>query len=101
LVLALVLLLLVFRSVAVPVKAAAGFLFTIAATLGAVVAVFQWGWLAPLFGVDQEGPILSLMPMFLVGVRFGLAMVLSLMLFATWNDLVHLKIVEFLAGLVS
>lgn len=72
--LALVLLLLVFRSVAVPVKAAAGFLFTIAATLGAVVAVFQWGWLAPLFGVDQEGPILSLMPIFLVGVLFGLAM---------------------------
>lgn len=72
--LALVLLLLVFRSVLVPLKAAAGFLATIAATVGAVVAVFQWGWLAGLFGVSETGPILSLMPIFLVGIVFGLAM---------------------------
>jgi RND superfamily putative drug exporter len=50
--LALVLLMLVFRSRLVPVKAAVGFLLSIAATFGAVVAVFQWGWAADLLGVE-------------------------------------------------
>ncbi|MGW4380622.1 MMPL family transporter [Kitasatospora sp. NPDC004531] len=72
--LAVVLLMLVFRSVLVPVKAALGFLFSVAAALGAVVAVFQWGWLADLIGVDQTGPVMSMMPIFMVGVVFGLAM---------------------------
>jgi len=72
--LALILLLLVFRSVAVPVKATLGFLLTIGATFGAVVAVFQWGWMAELFAVDQVGPILSFLPIFMIGVVFGLAM---------------------------
>ena len=49
--LALVLLLLVFRSVLVPVKAALGFLLSVGASFGAVVAVFQWGWLGDLLGV--------------------------------------------------
>ncbi|MGP4010634.1 MMPL family transporter [Streptomyces sp. 4N124] len=72
--LALVLLMLVFRSILVPIKAAAGFLLSVLATLGVVVAVFQWGWLADLFGVEQTGPIVSVLPIFLVGVVFGLAM---------------------------
>ncbi|MFF2932358.1 MMPL family transporter [Streptomyces mirabilis] len=72
--LALVLLLLVFRSVLVPLKAAAGFLLSVLATLGVVVAVFQWGWFAGALGVDQTAPIVSLLPIFLVGVVFGLAM---------------------------
>ncbi|MFD8198122.1 MMPL family transporter [Streptomyces sp. NPDC059701] len=72
--LALVLLLVVFRSVLVPVKAAFGFLLSVLAALGAVVAVFQWGWGAELLGVEQTGPIMSLMPIFLVGIVFGLAM---------------------------
>ena len=72
--LAIVLLMLVFRSVLVPVKATLGFLLTIAATFGAVVAVFQWGWLAGLFGVAATGPIMSLLPIFMVGILFGLAM---------------------------
>lgn len=72
--LALILLLLVFRSVVVPIKATLGFLLTIGATFGAVVMVFQWGWLAGLFGVDQVGPILSFLPIFMIGVVFGLAM---------------------------
>jgi RND superfamily putative drug exporter len=72
--LAIVLLLLVFRSVVVPLKATLGFLLTIGATFGAVVAVFQWGWLAGLFGVEQIGPILSFLPIFMIGVVFGLAM---------------------------
>ncbi|MFF3337002.1 MMPL family transporter [Streptomyces sp. NPDC002888] len=73
-VLALILLLVVFRSVLVPVKAALGFLLSVLAALGAVVAVFQWGWGAELLGVEQAGPIMSLMPIFLVGIVFGLAM---------------------------
>ncbi|MFF0476821.1 MMPL family transporter [Streptomyces sp. NPDC004284] len=72
--LAFVLLTLVFRSVLVPLKAALGFLLSVVAALGAVVAVFQWGWLGSLFGVEQTGPIMSMMPIFMVGVVFGLAM---------------------------
>ncbi|MFG2941460.1 MMPL family transporter [Streptomyces sp. NPDC048282] len=72
--LALVLLLLVFRSLLVPLKAALGFLLSLAATLGVVVAVFQWGWFAGALGVDQTSPIVSVLPIFLVGVVFGLAM---------------------------
>jgi RND superfamily putative drug exporter len=72
--LALVLLLVVFRSVAIPLQAVAGFLLSLAATAGAVVAVFQWGWGASLLGVDQVGPILSFLPVLLVGILFGLAM---------------------------
>ncbi|MFD6328419.1 MMPL family transporter [Streptomyces niveus] len=72
--LALVLLMLVFRSILVPLKAAAGFLLSILATLGVVVAVFQKGWFADVFGVDQTGPIVSILPIFMIGVVFGLAM---------------------------
>ncbi|MEJ3748685.1 MMPL family transporter [Actinomycetes bacterium KLBMP 9797] len=72
--LAFVLLMLVFRSVLVPLKATLGFLLSIGATFGAVVAVFQWGWLADLLGVEQTGPIISFLPIILIGVVFGLAM---------------------------
>ena len=72
--LAILLLMLVFRSILVPVKAALGFLLSVAAAFGAVVAVFQWGWLSGLLGVAATGPIVSLMPIFLIGVVFGLAM---------------------------
>ncbi len=72
--LAFLLLMVVFRSVLVPLKAALGFLLSVVAALGAVVAVFQWGWLGGLFGVEETGPIMSMMPIFMVGVVFGLAM---------------------------
>jgi len=72
--LAFVLLLLVFRSVVVPLKATAGFLLSMAATLGAVVAVFQKGWDAGLLGVDTPGPVLSFLPILVTGLLFGLAM---------------------------
>ncbi|WP_328872699.1 MMPL family transporter [Streptomyces sp. NBC_00287] len=72
--LAVILLMLVFRSVLVPLKAALGFLLSVLASLGAVVVVFQQGHGAELFGVEQTGPIMSLMPIFLVGIVFGLAM---------------------------
>jgi RND superfamily putative drug exporter len=72
--LAVLVLILVFRSILVPVKAAVGFLLSVLASLGALVAVFQWGWLADLFGIEQTGPIMSLMPILTVGIVFGLAM---------------------------
>ncbi|WP_184502901.1 MMPL family transporter [Streptomyces botrytidirepellens] len=72
--LAIVLLLVVFRSLLVPLKAALGFLLSVLASLGVVVLVFQQGHGAELLGVEQTGPIMSLMPIFLVGIVFGLAM---------------------------
>ncbi|MFD0314812.1 MMPL family transporter [Streptomyces flavalbus] len=72
--LCLVLLLLVFRSLVVPVKATAGFLLSVAASFGAVVAVFQWGWLADALGVARTGPVVSFLPVVLMAVLFGLAM---------------------------
>lgn len=72
--LAFLLLIVVFRSVLVLLKAALGFLLSVMAALGAVVAVFQWGWLSGLLGVEETGPIMSMMPIFMVGVVFGLAM---------------------------
>ncbi|WP_194908663.1 MMPL family transporter [Catenulispora rubra] len=72
--LAILLLLVVFRSIVIPVKAAVGFLLSVLAALGCVVAVFQKGWGASLLGVTTTGPIMSLMPIFLVGIVFGLAM---------------------------
>jgi uncharacterized membrane protein YdfJ with MMPL/SSD domain len=72
--LALILLTIVFRSILVPIKAAAGFLLSIAASLGLVVWIFQDGNLADVFGVAQTGPILSFLPILLIGILFGLAM---------------------------
>ncbi|MGW5973150.1 MMPL family transporter [Streptomyces sp. NPDC055186] len=72
--LAFLLLIVVFRSILVPLKAALGFLLSVLAALGAVVAVFQWGWLSGLMGVEETGPVMSMMPIFMVGVVFGLAM---------------------------
>jgi putative drug exporter of the RND superfamily len=72
--LAVLVLILVFRSILVPVTAALGFLLSVLASLGALVAVFQWGWLKDLIGLEQTGPLMSLMPVLLVGIVFGLAM---------------------------
>jgi RND superfamily putative drug exporter len=72
--LAFLLLTVLFRSLLVPLKAIAGFLLSVAATFGAVVAVLQWGWLAGALGFDATGPVVSLLPVILIGVVFGLAM---------------------------
>jgi RND superfamily putative drug exporter len=72
--LALVLLVLVFRSILVPVTGVVGFLLTIGASLGATTAVFQWGWLTGPLGLGTPGPLLSLSPIIIVGILFGLAM---------------------------
>ncbi|MGY1701995.1 MMPL family transporter [Geodermatophilus sp. SYSU D00766] len=72
--LALVLLVLVFRSLLVPLVGVLGFLLTIGAALGATVAVFQWGWLAGAVDLGATGPLLSLTPILVIGILFGLAM---------------------------
>ncbi len=72
--LSLILLAVVFRSIWVPIKATLGYLLSVGAAFGAVVAVFQWGWLADLLNVHHTGPVLSFMPIILMGVLFGLAM---------------------------
>src|SRR3954454_1004407 len=72
--LALVLLILVFRSLLVPLAGVLGFLLTIRASLGATVAVFQWVWLADVVNPDSTGPLISLTPILVIGILFGLAM---------------------------
>ncbi len=72
--LSLVLLAMVFRSVWVPLKATLGYLLSVGAAFGAVVVVFQWGWFADALHVNSIGPVLSFMPIILMGVLFGLAM---------------------------
>lgn len=73
-VISMVLLILVFRSILVPVIASLGFLLSLLAAFGAVVAVYQWGWLSWLFNVTEPGPVLSFLPTLMVGILFGLAM---------------------------
>ena len=72
--LALLLLMVVFRSVLIPLKAAAGFLLSIAASMGVVVWVFQDGNLMDLLGVASANPVVSFLPVLLIGILFGLAM---------------------------
>ena len=71
--LSIILLLAVFRSIVVPIKAALGFVLSVTAAFGVVVAIFQWGWFADLLHVTP-GPVLSFMPILLMAVLFGLAM---------------------------
>jgi len=88
--LSLILLGAVFRSVAVPIKAALGYLLSVGASFGAVAAVFEWGWLSDLFGVQRVGPVISFMPIILMGVLFGLAMDYEVFLVARIReDFVH------------
>jgi RND superfamily putative drug exporter len=68
------LLMAVFRSVLVPLKAIAMNLLSIGAAFGLIVAVFQWGWGGSLIGLDGTGPIISFFPIFLFAIIFGLSM---------------------------
>ena len=72
--LSFVLLMIVFRSLLVPLKAVVMNLVSIGAAYGLAVAVFQWGWLAGVFGVDATGPIEPFIPMMLFAIVFGLSM---------------------------
>jgi RND superfamily putative drug exporter len=72
--LSIIILIVVFRSLLVPVIATGGFVLSLFAAFGAVTAVYQWGWLGSVFGVHDPGPILSFLPIMLTGILFGLAM---------------------------
>ncbi|WP_179888892.1 MMPL family transporter [Bacillus cereus] len=72
--LAYVLLVLVFRSLLIPLKAVLGFLLSLGATLGAVVFFVQDGHFQNIFGFPAAGPILAFLPVILIGILFGLAM---------------------------
>lgn len=84
--LSLVVLLLVFRSVVIPLKATLGFLLSIGATFGVVTAVFQWGWLKDLFGFDTTGPVLSFLPIMVTGILYGLAMDYEMFLVSSMRE---------------
>jgi len=72
--LSLLIMIVVFRSLLVPLIATGGFVLSLFATYGLIVAVFQFGWGAELIGLHSTGPILSFLPVILVGILFGLAM---------------------------
>ena len=72
--LSFILLMVVFRSIAVPVTATLGYLLSLGAGMGAVGAVFGWGWAADLLAVSKVGAVISFLPVIVMGVLFGLAM---------------------------
>jgi len=72
--LAFLLLVVVFRSIAIPLKAVAVNLLSMGAAYGVIVAVYQWGWLAGVFGVSRTGPIDPWIPLMMFTIVFGLSM---------------------------
>jgi putative drug exporter of the RND superfamily len=73
-VLSFLLLALVFRSIVIPLTAAAMNLLSIGAAFGVLVAVFQWGWMGSVFGVNRPGPVEAFLPVMLFAILFGLSM---------------------------
>ena len=88
--LAVVLLVLLFRSILVPLITAVGFVFSLAGALGASVAVFQWGWLDVLVEATQGDPLNSMIPILLTGILFGLAMDYQVFLVSRMHE-AHLR----------
>lgn len=72
--LSLIIMVLVFRSLVVPLIASGGFVLSVGAAMGAVVAIYQWGWFGDVFMVHNPSPVLSFLPTIMIGVLFGLAM---------------------------
>ncbi|MGA0568314.1 MMPL family transporter [Rathayibacter sp. KR2-224] len=72
--LSLIIMIIVFRSLLVPLIATGGYVLTLFAAFGGMTAVYQWGWLGAVFGVHDPGPVLSFAPIIVMGVLFGLAM---------------------------
>ena len=72
--LSLVLLTMVFRSVAVPLKATIGYLLSVGAAFGITAMVFEYGWFSEFFNVAQTAPVISFLPILMMGILFGLAM---------------------------
>ncbi|MBQ4869247.1 MMPL family transporter [Priestia megaterium] len=92
---ALLLLLVVFRSILVPIKAVLGFLMTLIATLGFSVFVLQDGHFIDFFGIPEAGPLLNFMPVLTTGILFGLAMDYEVFLVSRMReDYTHLRDVK-------
>jgi RND superfamily putative drug exporter len=72
--LSLIIMIIVFRSLLVPVIATGGYVLSLFAAFGGMTAVYQWGWLGPLFEVTDPAPVLAFAPIIVMGVLFGLAM---------------------------
>lgn len=72
--LSLIIMILVFRSILVPLTATVGFVLSLFATFGGLTAIFQWGWLSDVFGVHDPAPIMSFLPTVIIGILFGLSM---------------------------
>jgi RND superfamily putative drug exporter len=72
--LSLIILIIVFRSILIPLVATAGFVLSLVATFGGLTAIYQLGWLSAVFGVHDPAPILSFLPVLEIGILFGLAM---------------------------
>ncbi len=90
--LSFILLMIVFRSIWVPLKATLGYLLSILAAFGVVAAVFEWGWFADALHVTRTGPVISFMPIILMGVLFGLAMDYEVFLVSRMReDYVHAR----------
>ncbi|GEB95340.1 efflux RND transporter permease subunit [Microbacterium lacticum] len=90
--LSFILLMVVFRSIWVPLKATVGYLLSILAAFGVVAAVFEWGWFADALHVTRTGPVISFMPIILMGVLFGLAMDYEVFLVSRMReDFVHAR----------
>ncbi|MET1051374.1 MAG: MMPL family transporter [Mycetocola sp.] len=88
--LSLILLTMVFRSIWVPIKATLGYLLSVCAAFGVVALVFEYGWFADALNIVREGPVISFMPIILMGVLFGLAMDYEVFLVARMReDYVH------------
>jgi putative drug exporter of the RND superfamily len=83
------LLMVVFRSIAVPLKAAVMNLLSIGGAYGVVVAVFQWGWLKDLFNLEQTYPIVSPLPTIFFAVLFGLSMDYEVFLLSRIREAYH------------
>lgn len=84
--LSFVILMIAFRSVLIPIKATLGFLLSVAAMFGALVAVFQWGWLGI---TDAPAPIVSFIPIIAIGILFGLAMDYEFFLVSGMQEAFH------------
>ncbi len=91
--LSFLLLMLVFRSIAVPLKAALMNLLSIGASFGILVAIFQWGWLGGIIGVNRQGPVEAFLPMMLFAVLFGLSMDYEVFLVSQIEEHVHVRLV--------
>lgn len=72
--LSLIIMVLVFRSLIVPLIASGGFVLSVGAAMGTVVAIYQWGWLGEVFMVHHPAPVLAFLPTIMLGVLSGLAM---------------------------